>query len=217
MLAAKRVVAGECGRTRACTPPLNLHLRENWTRPPSMRERLNLDARRSFRPSASLFSARSAASKAHSTNPVVTKHDTGLTTSRPSAPGGGGVTCRPYRTHDHTAAWSPRGVQAVRAVDDLVDLLQNLLQNRGQAWNSRGYPVSGSAANSISAGLFGKRRITVGHTLSRFQNGCSGTRSSVLRSHCLAAWSSCQGARPRERERLTRERANSGDGSRSSS
>jgi hypothetical protein len=100
MLAAKRVVAGECGRTRACTPPLNLHLRENWTRPPSMRERLNLDARRSFRPSASLFSARSAASKAHSTNPVVTKHDTGLTTSRPSAPGGGGVTCRPYRTHD---------------------------------------------------------------------------------------------------------------------
>jgi hypothetical protein len=49
-----------------------------------------LDARRSFRPSASLFSTRSAASKRHSTKThPVTNHDTGLTTSRPSVTGGG--------------------------------------------------------------------------------------------------------------------------------
>jgi hypothetical protein len=38
-----------------------------------------MDARRSFRPSASLFSTRSAASKRHSTKThAVTNHDTGL-------------------------------------------------------------------------------------------------------------------------------------------
>jgi Adenylate and Guanylate cyclase catalytic domain len=65
-----------------------------------MRVRLNLDARRSFRPSASLFSTWSAASKTDSSKPVrVTKRAYGLTPSRPSVTRGRRGDSRPYRTH----------------------------------------------------------------------------------------------------------------------
>jgi len=52
-------------RPSAGNPPIELVTAEpkQTTRPPSMRDRLEMDARRSFHPSASLFSTRSAASK----------------------------------------------------------------------------------------------------------------------------------------------------------
>ena len=61
----------DAARPGAGKPPIVLVIVEalQRTRPPSMRERLYVDARRSFRPSASLFSARSAASTADSTRP----------------------------------------------------------------------------------------------------------------------------------------------------
>ena len=66
------------------------------TRPPPIRERLKLDARRSFRPSASLFSTRSAASSATLPKLAPSQNTTRLDNVTPIGAEGAASNDRPY-------------------------------------------------------------------------------------------------------------------------
>ena len=88
----------DAARPGAGKPPIVLVIVEalQRTRPPSMRERLYVDARRSFRPSASLFSARSAASTADSTRPSPARTRHPLDNVTPIGVEGAASNDRPY-------------------------------------------------------------------------------------------------------------------------